>query len=906
MEPGAARQRDFPLWAVAAGTSVGVLLFLLLAWNLREMRHAFTEVESEALALQHVIDRVDYYDEALTTTANLVAATGDARWSRRYQALIVASLPDFMELLRRLEGLGHGGVAAELRAVADTLAVLEDQAVGLAERGETARARDLLESPGYAVHKQRYAARMTDARRILGAHVAAHTRDFSGRLVGNFAIAALGVTLMLLLGVVTREVVRRYVRRRAAMAEVLERSHTELERRVEERTAELAALNSELTREIAERVQAEAALRESRETLSTLLDHLPGMAYRCRVDEEWTMVFASEGALGLTGYPGTDLLWNRRVSFERLIHPDDRVRVRDAVVRVIGSGEAFRIEYRIRTRDGAEKWVWEQGREVSSAGGVPVLAGLVIDVSERKRAEHALQASEARFRSLMRNALDMVTILGEDGTVRYASRSVEVHLGIRRREHAGAQLFDLLHPDDVEKARETIAASIRDPGTPCAMEVRIRHAAGSWRIHEAVCTNLLNDPAVRGLVVNSRDVTERRQLEEELRHAQKMEAVGRLAGGIAHDFNNLLTAIGGFAHLLRLELEALDDGLPEAEECLEGITRSAQRAAELTRQLLAFGRKQVLDSRVVDLNETIGKMRGMLRRLIEEDVTIVTRLAPDLGRIRVDPGQLEQVLLNLAVNARDAMPGGGTLAVETSNRAVRGGGGDAPHFVRPGSYVQLRVRDTGTGMASEVLDRVFEPFFTTKEQGKGTGLGLSTVYGIVKQSGGYVLAESEIGGGSTFDVLLPRVDESPAPELPEASELPSGRGRVLLVEDEPAVRHLARRVLERSGYAVIEAADGEEAIRRFEESGAPVDLLLTDLVMPGMSGRALAERLTALSPGLPVVFMSGYPGDAFADGGPEGSPSYFLQKPFAPALLADHVRQALHAAATRPAPNPEA
>jgi nitrogen-specific signal transduction histidine kinase len=387
------------------------------------------------------------------------------------------------------------------------------------------------------------------------------------------------------------------------------------------------------------------------------------------------------------------------------------------------------------------------------------------------------------------------------------------------------------------------------------------------------------------------DITERRSLEQQLRQSQKMEAVGRLAGGVAHDFNNLLTVIKGYSELM---LEQTAPGGPLRAEA-EEVKKAADRAASLTRQLLAFSRQQVLAPRILDLNAAVGNIEQMLRRLLGEDIELSTVLGEKLGQVKADPGQVEQVIMNLAVNSRDAMSRGGKLTIETANVALdesymREHGG-----VKSGRYVMLAVSDTGTGMDEETRSRIFEPFFTTKEMGKGTGLGLSTVYGIVKQSEGYIWVYSEAGQGTTFKVYLPRVDES-ADESQKMAALGSGdRGTetILLVEDEDGVRALVKQVLSRQGYTVIETRHGREALQECERHSGPIPLLLTDVVLPQMSGRELAERLKALRPDIKVLYMSGYTDDAILRHGVIDQETAFLQKPFTTSVLARKVREVL-------------
>jgi len=389
----------------------------------------------------------------------------------------------------------------------------------------------------------------------------------------------------------------------------------------------------------------------------------------------------------------------------------------------------------------------------------------------------------------------------------------------------------------------------------------------------------------------ARDVTERKQLEEQLRQSQKMEAIGQLAGGVAHDFNNLLTAINGYSSLA---LQRLEDDHP-IKPYIEEVKKAGDRAANLTRQLLAFGRKQILQPIALNLNGVVSDMNKMLRRLIGEDIVLTAKLDAGVGKVMVDPGQVEQVLVNLIVNARDAMPRGGNLTIETKNVELDEEYGSKHVGVAPGKYVLLAISDTGEGMTEEVRHRVFEPFFTTKEKGKGTGLGLSTVYGIVKQSGGNVWIYSEPGRGTTFKVYLPQVVSDPRELGEEVAEVapPGGSETILLVEDEAVVRGLARRILEQAGYSVVEASRGDEALRFCAEHADEVDLLLTDVVMPEMSGKQLADQLKSQYPALRMVFMSGYTDESIVHHGVLDSSVEFIQKPFTPAALVRKVREVL-------------
>jgi len=512
---------------------------------------------------------------------------------------------------------------------------------------------------------------------------------------------------------------------------------------------------------------------------------------------------------------------------------------------------------------------------------------------ERKHADDALRHSEERFRALVEHSGDAIALLDRTGTIVFAGQSTALVLGREPSEVVGNNVFGLLHPDDLPELRAALATLKDQPGRSLIVRSRFRHADDTWRDGEGTVTNRLHDPAVRALVFNYRDVTERTRLETQFRQAQKMEAVGRLAGGVAHDFNNLLTAIFGYADLLAESLPPDHPGLEDLGE----IRTAATRAAGLTRQLLAFSRQQVLRPVVLSVNDVVENVQKMLGRLLGEDIELHASLAGDLGNVRADAGQLDQVIINLAVNARDAMPKGGKLTLETANIDLDTGYAEQHQPVAPGRYVMLAVSDTGTGMDEKTKAKAFEPFFTTKEPGKGTGLGLATVYGIVKQSGGYIWAYSELGQGTTFKIYLPRVDapsDTPV-AVPELTGTPAGTETVLLAEDDPLLLPLARDLLKKLGYRVLEAHNSAEALTVARNHEGVIHLLLSDVVMPGGGGFQLAQNLLVERPAMRVLYMSGYTDEAVVRHGLLERGLNYLQKPFTPAVLARRVRGVLDA-----------
>jgi len=660
---------------------------------------------------------------------------------------------------------------------------------------------------------------------------------------------------------------------------------------------ELAGLSRAINSMLDGLEKSHQQLQESQRTLATLMSNLPGLVCRCRNDRNRTVEFVSDGCLPLTGYQPGDLVDNKTIAYGDLIHPDDRESVWSDVQQALQEGKAFQLAYRIKTASGEEKWVWEQGRGVYSAQGeLLALEGFVFDISQRKRAEEQFRQAEARYRTVVEQlpAITYIAEFGADGRWLYVSPQIESLLGFSPDEWTARPhlWYEQLHPDDRDRvlAEETLS---RETGTPVTHEYRMLTRNGDviWFNDRAV---VVRDTAgqMQSLHGVMFDITERKRLEEQVLQSQKVEAVGRLAGGVAHDFNNILTTITGYSELMLMKIPRNDPLRKNAEE----IQRAADKAASLTRQLLAFSRKQTLQPRVLELSGVVADIEKMLRRLIGEDVELHTIHGAAVGRVKADPAQISQVIMNLAVNARDAMPTGGCLTIGVANARLDADYARRHDGVAPGEYVLLSVSDTGIGMSPEVQAHLFEPFFTTKPLGEGTGLGLATCYGIIQQSDGHITVYSEPGKGTTFRIYLPRVAEAVEPLEPRADgpELPTGSETVLVAEDEPAVREFAAGMLRDLGYTVLEAANGEEGQRVVRQhADVKIDLVFTDVVMPQMGGKQFADWINVERPGTKVLFSSGYTADAIVRHGVLEDRIAFLEKPFTPTSLARKVREVL-------------
>jgi PAS domain S-box-containing protein len=540
----------------------------------------------------------------------------------------------------------------------------------------------------------------------------------------------------------------------------------------------------------------------------------------------------------------------------------------------------------------------EASSSASEFGGKPAILSMFRDVRDRYEAAAVLRRSEDRFGYLIQNLSDVITVVAVDGTMLYHSPSIERVTGYRPSQLLGESFLAYIHPEDEPAVRAAIERVTLGVGTAAPPEFRFRHKDGSWVWLESVGNNLLNDVAVGGIVVTSRDVTGRRVLEDQVRQSQKMEAVGRLAGGIAHDFNNLLMVIQGYAEIVLQE-----ETVPaSARKSVETIARATESAANLTRQLLSFSRKHAFSPQVLDLNSLVNRMSEMLLGVLREEMEFTVRLSQDACCVSADPGQVEQVIMNLVVNARDAMPSGGTLTIETARVNAEGVRAGRPIVVEPGDYVMLAVSDTGVGMDADTQSRIFEPFFTTKGRNEGTGLGLSVVYNIVRGSGGLVRVISEPGKGSTMQVFFPRVD---APAVVEAVQPPAkpartGKETILVAEDQPDLRWMICQFLQELGYSVLEATDGRDAVALAEHYRGPIDVVVTDVVMPHVRGPEVIRRIKGSRPDVRVIFMSGYTEGEVDSVDIESAPEMrLLQKPFELDFLAAKIREVLGAKTRR-------
>jgi len=648
--------------------------------------------------------------------------------------------------------------------------------------------------------------------------------------------------------------------------------------------------------DISERKQAEAALRESEERLRAITDNLPGAVYQfyARPDGQMGLYYVGDRFEALFGFP-IEPIQECLPRFISCVAEEHRAAFLTSIKDAVREVREWDFEGRFVKPNGDEIWFRGVSKPVRQREEL-VFNGLMLDITERKRAELALLAEKQLSEGLFSSLPSIAYVFDENGNLMRWNHNLGKVLGWSDEEIPGMTIADAISPKD----RDRVASVIRDAFNRGEASTELNLLCRDGREIPAYCTGVHvtigGKPCIIGIGVDLSErlaaEAEKTRLQEQLQQAMKMEAVGRLAGEIAHDFNNLLTAIGGNADLARMDLTSSH---PAAQH-LDEVTKAAEIAASLTRQLLAFSRRQIIEPKVLNLNDLVDNLQKMLGRLIGEDIALQTKLADGLGSVKVDPAQFEQVLVNLAVNARDAMPNGGRLTIETANVDLDENYHARHPTLQPGRYVMLAVSDTGHGITPEVRQHLFEPFFTTKPKGRGTGLGLAMVFGAVQQAGGAVEVYSEVGLGTTFKVYVPRIEEQAERYVHgrPVLDLPGGTATVLLVEDEEIVRTLAQMLLKRLGYSVLTAAHGDEAWSLMRNHDGKIDLLITDVVMPGINGRELAERVVKLHPDMKVLFTSGYTEDVIVHHGVLRDNLNFLGKPYSIQALAEKIAGILH------------
>lgn len=636
-----------------------------------------------------------------------------------------------------------------------------------------------------------------------------------------------------------------------------------------------------------ERMIAERFLRREHSTF-TAAESLAKIG-SFQSDRRGRILWWSDEMYRLVGQPTNESPGDYFGFVSRFVHPEDREEQYKLAERIVRDSASVRTRFRVITRDGLLKHIDCQGMPYRGPLGELIdYVGTMQDVTDRVSADEALKSSESRYRLLADHSSDVITRQSVDGAFQYLSPSVMNLVGFSAEELVGRKLEEFVHPEDLPYISKILAEICE---TPVTMTFRVRHKDGRQPWVE-MSGNLIRPPdGPPEVICQLRDVSERKRLEDQMRQSQKMEAVGRLAGGIAHDFNNLLTVINGFSEVL---LEMIPDSDP-SHPLVGDIREAGLRAATLTKQLLAFSRRQNVARRVLDLNEALKKAQSLLSRLVGEDLRLKILPSGERAAVLADPAQLDQIMMNLVLNARDAMPAGGEIKLSVSQITVIGEGelGELP----PGEFVVLSVTDTGEGIDEATRALIFEPFFSTKEQGKGSGLGLATVYAIMQQADGRIMVESELGKGTTIRLYWPAIESRVAEStITDSGVISLGEGEViLLVEDDNAVRHLTSRMLRDRGYRVLEAADGLEAIRVCERRGSPVNLIITDVVMPHMNGKELAANLKRLWPKVPVLYLSGYTNDMIFRRNSGEDNVELLTKPFTAEGLLNKVRELIDA-----------
>ncbi|WP_425395588.1 PAS domain S-box protein [Aeoliella sp.] len=644
-----------------------------------------------------------------------------------------------------------------------------------------------------------------------------------------------------------------------------------------------------IVRDVTKQRQQELLLRRSEQRYRSLVDATTLIVWAAAADGS---VF--EDMTGWHEFSGMMEQETAGWGWLEAVHPDDRPGAADRWSNAIELQQPYHSEYRMRREDGQWRYIVARAVPIKNEHGKVVeWVGVCEDITEAKQAEAAILASERRYRALVENSWDGVILVNERCEFIDITPAGERILGYTKNELQGSSGFAIVFAGELDESRELFDVILHSPGKLFRTQRKLQRRDGAICCLELTTVNLLDEPSIGAIVVNFRDITEQQQLEQQYLQAQKMEAVGQLAAGVAHDFNNILTVIKSYCYML-LKHRTLDE---QTRSFLTEIESAGGRAETLTRQLLSFSRRHVTEERVLDLNAIVSDTESMIRRLIGEQVRLEIVLAPEVGTIKADKGQIEQVLVNLVVNARDAMPSGGVLRIATANVDLDESYCQQHADVAPGTYTNLVVTDTGAGMDEATQARIFEPFFTTKEVGKGTGLGLATIYNIVAQSQGHIEVRSTRGVGTSFLIYLPQADSEPTVLTGDEPMTDAGQGSetILLVEDEESVRLLIRRILEQGGYTVMEASNGREALKIMEEYRDAIDLVVSDVVMPHLGGRQLAERIAAVRPDCKILFASGYTDDEMIRQGIQSHSFEFIRKPLTPDALLAKVREMLDA-----------
>ena len=649
--------------------------------------------------------------------------------------------------------------------------------------------------------------------------------------------------------------------------------------------------------DLTEQKKIERALNESRRQLVSLMNNLPGgFAFRCRNDLFWTMEFVSRGCQEVLGYTPDSLIDNLDVDFSSLIYPDDEAHVRSEILHAVNHHEPFQVNYRLIARDGRVKHVIQQGTPIyDKDGDVEALEGVVIDLTERVEANRDLQVEKDRAEQYLDVASSIILALDLQGRVSRFNRKGTKISGYTESELAGRNWLEVLVlPEQVPEVSDLVSRLVAGDQNLGYLEIDIRAKDGQTHLigWELAPTRDVHGN-ITGILASGEDLTTQRDIERQLLQAQKMQAVGELTGGLAHDFNNLLMAVQGNLEFLR----ELVVGRADAEKYVETALRAVGRGSDLTQRLLSFSRKQLLKPEPTEINQLIHDMTELLERSLGTSVTVETELAEDVGIAMVDSAMLENALLNLSINARDAMPGGGAVRIESANETIERGYDGQAVVLKPGNYVMIAVHDTGIGMTPETIERIFEPFYSTKKSGKGTGLGLSMVYGFVKQSGGHVDVKSEVGKGTSVYLYLPCLQPesglSEASVQVEVAEELASKEVILVVEDDPPVRDVIVRILRGQGYQVKEAENGTVA-KQMIRDGLKIDMLVTDIVQPqGHNGIELADDTVLYDPDCAVLLLSGFKDDIYDLADDQTLPYPLLTKPFGQQELAEKVRTIL-------------